>query len=54
LVLKKIRNLKSFLYEYKNVHEKKIHKKNMLLAKFEIEKEEELSIEFSQIIKESE
>lgn len=54
MVLKNIRQLKSFLYEYENKEELENHKSNMLQAKFEIEKETELSIEFSQVIDEIE
>ena len=52
--LTKVRKLKSWLYEYESVQEKEDHKINMVLAKFEIEKEEELKVEYSQIIKEIE
>ncbi|MBK5242124.1 hypothetical protein [Clostridium sp.] len=54
MVLKNIRRLKSFLYEYENREEMEIHKENMLAAKFQIEKEENLEIEFSQVIEEIE
>lgn len=54
LQLTKVRKLKSFLYEYEDVDEKEKHKKNMILAKFQVEKEEKLSIEYSQVIIESE
>jgi hypothetical protein len=54
LQLVKVRKLKSWQYEYEDQAEKEEHKNNMILAKFQVEKEEELSVEFSQIIKESE
>jgi len=54
LQLVKVRKLKSFLYEYEDTEEKEKHLNHMLLAKFKVEKSSELSIEFSQIIKESE
>ena len=49
-----VRNLKSFLYEYEDKSEMEDHRRNMLAAKFEIEKQEELTIEFSQVIEEIE
>ncbi|MBU3186569.1 hypothetical protein [Clostridium estertheticum] len=49
-----VRTIKTFLYEYKDTEEKEKHLKVMLQAKFQVEKSNELSIEFSQIIKESE
>ncbi|MBZ9622921.1 hypothetical protein G9F71_008645 [Clostridium sp. FP2] len=52
--LTKIRSLKVWLYEYESIQEKEEHKNNMLLAKFLIEKESELSVEYSQVVKESE
>jgi hypothetical protein len=54
LQLTKVRALKAWQYEYENVQEKEEHKRNMILAKFLIEKESELEVEFSQVIKESE
>ena len=52
--LTKVRSLKVWLYEYESIQEKEDHKANMILARFEIENEEELKVEYSQIIKESE
>lgn len=49
--LAKVRKLKTWLYTYDSVEEKDFHKDTMLAAKFNIEKETVLSIEFSQIIK---
>lgn len=54
MILYKVRSLKVWLYIYENVTEKEEHKKHMLLGGFNIEKEDTLSIEFSQVIKESE
>jgi len=54
LRLKNVRSLKVFEYEYESRRELEKHKEYMLKAKFEIEKQDERSIEFSQIIKESE
>jgi hypothetical protein len=54
LQLVKVRKLKSWLYEYEDQAEKEEHKRNMILAKFQVEKEEDLSVEYSQIIIESE
>lgn len=51
--LVRVRKLKSWTYLYKTLAEKEEHKQNMLLGKFNIEKEGELWIEFSQVIKES-
>jgi len=48
-----VRILKSWFYEYNSDKEKEIHKAMMISGKFNIEKEGELWIEFSQVIKES-
>lgn len=52
--LVKIRTIKVWKYKYKNQEELRNHREAMLKAKFEIEHESYLEIEFSQIIKESE
>ena len=49
-----VRTIKVWRYQYKNAFQKNKHKQQMLLAKFEIEKERELEIEYSQTIKEIE
>jgi hypothetical protein len=54
LQLVKVRKLKSWLYEYEDAAEKEEHMKNMILAKFQVEREEELLVEYSQVIKEIE
>ena len=49
-----VRQLKSWTYKYENINEKEEHRKLMILAMFNIEKESYLSIEFSQVIEEIE
>lgn len=49
-----VRQLKSWTYKYENVKEKEEHRKIMIQALFQVEKESYLSIEFSQVIKEIE
>ena len=51
--IKSIRLIKTWLYEYLSDAEKETHRAMMISGKFNIEKEGELWIEFSQVIKES-
>lgn len=54
MVLQKIRKIKTWSYLYDSKEEKEEHMICMLAAKFSIEKETELSVEYGQTIKEIE